>query len=88
MTPVPQEGQPLYVPPAERVSIDEIKHRAEEIQDLAVTESKRLVSEVYEQNMTRAALVAVGVVLVAASVAYLLGRATARRVVVPDVPPL
>jgi len=88
MTPAPEERQPLYIPPAERVSLDEIKQRAEQIQDLTVTESKRLVSEVYEQHVTRAALVAVGVVIVAASVAYFLGRAAARRVVVTDVPPL
>lgn len=87
MTSEPKEGQPLYVSPSERVSIDELKQRAGQVQDLALSESRRFVDEVYEQNVTRAALVAVGVVLVAASVAFLLGRAAARKVVM-DVPPL
>jgi hypothetical protein len=78
--------QPLYIPPEERVSLDEIKSRAEKIQNLAVTQSKDLAREVYEQNVTRAALVAVGVVVVAASLAYYLGTRVSRRVVVTTEP--
>ena len=77
--------QPLYVPPEERVTIDELKQRVEQIQDLALTQSKRVVSEVYEQNVTRAALVALGVVVVAASVAYFLGTRAARRVTISTI---
>jgi hypothetical protein len=79
MSPDPAKRQPLYIPPEERVSLDEIKHRVEQIQDLALTQTKSVVSEVYEQNVTRAALVALGVVVVAASVAYFLGVRAARR---------
>ncbi len=91
MTPDPKLGadaaaknQPLYVPPEERVSLDEIKQRVETVKNLAVVESKELVHEVYEQNVTRAALVALGVVVVAASLAYYLGTRAARRVVQVD----
>ena len=80
MTKDPAKGQPLYIPPEERVSVDELKQRAEQIQDLALTQTKQVVHEVYEQNVTRAALVALGVVVVAASVAYYLGTRAARRV--------
>jgi hypothetical protein len=84
MTPDPT-SQPLYIPPAERVSLDEIKQRVGAIQDLAVVQAKEVVHEVYSQDVTRAALVALGVVLVAASLAYYLGSRSARRVVEVDV---
>ena len=80
MTPDPTT-QPLYIPPAQRVSIDEIKQRATEVQNLAVVQAKEVVHEVYERDVTRAALVALGVVLVAASLAFYLGSRAARRVV-------
>jgi hypothetical protein len=82
-TPDPAKGQPLYVPPAERVSLDELKQRVVQIQDLAVTQSKQVVHTVYEQDVTRAALVALGVVVVAASLAYFLGAQAGRRVPAP-----
>ena len=78
MTPDPKT-QPLYIPPQERVSLEELKQRAVEVQNLAVAEAKVVVREVYEQNVTRAALVAVGVVVVAASLAYYIGARAARR---------
>jgi hypothetical protein len=84
MTPDPT-SQPLYIPPEERVSLDEIKQRATTIQDLAVVQAKEVVDEVYTQNVTRAALVALGVVVVAASLAYYLGRRAARQVINVDV---
>lgn len=73
------EKQPLYVPPEERVSLDDLKHRAETIQNLAVVQAKDVTREVYEQNATKALLVAVGVVVVAASFAYFMGRHAAER---------
>ena len=84
MTPDPRD-QPLYIPPAERVSLDEIKQRVGEVQNLAVVQAKEVVHEVYAQDVTRAAIVALGVVLVAASLAYYLGSRAARRVVEVDV---
>ena len=72
--------QPLYVAPEERVTLEQLKHRAEEISDLAVSESKRVANVVYDQNVTRAVLVAVGVVVVAASLAYFMGSRACSRV--------
>jgi len=89
MTPAdPAKGQPLYIPPEERVTLDELKQRVGQIQDLALTQSKQVVHEVYEQNVTRAALVALGVVIVAASVAYFLGTQRSRKVEITNVPPV
>lgn len=82
----PAKNQPLYIPPEERVSLDELKQRVGQIQDLALAETKRVVQVTYEQNVTRAALVALGVVVVAASVAYFLGMQAGRRT--PPVPPV
>jgi hypothetical protein len=83
MTPDPTT-QPLYIPPEERVSLDEIKQRASTVQNLAVVQAKEVAHEVYEQNVTRALIVALGVVVVAASVAYYVGSRAARRVVEVD----
>jgi len=86
MTPDPSEMQPLYIPPEERVSLDDLKQRVGQVQDLAVTQSKELVHTVYEQNVTRAVLVAVGVVVVAASLAYYFGTQASRKVTITNVP--
>lgn len=84
----PAKGQPLYIPPQERVSLDELKKRVGQIQDLALVESKRLVNEVYEQNVTRAALVALGVIVLAGTLAYFSGKRAGRRAIDADIPPL
>lgn len=68
-----EKNGPLYIPPEERVSLEELKARVGQIQDLALTRTKQAVHDVYEENVTRAALVALGVVVVAASLAYFLG---------------
>jgi pheromone shutdown protein TraB len=88
MTPDPAKGQPLYIPPAERVSLDELKQRVGQIQDMALVQSKQVVREVYEQNVTRAVLVAVGVVVVAASIAYFLGTRASKNVTITNMPPV
>lgn len=80
MTPDPAKRQPLYIPPEERVTIDELKQRVVRIQDMALLKTKRAVREVYEQDVTRAALVAIGVVVVATSLAYYVGTRASRRV--------
>lgn len=79
MTNAPKR-EPLYIPPDERVTVDELKQRVGQIQDLALTQTKQLVHDVYEKDVTRAALVALGVVVVAASLAYYLGTRASRRV--------
>ena len=71
--------QPLYVAPEERVTLDQLRHRAEEVSNLTVVESKRVATEVYEENITKAVIVVLGVVVVAASPAYFLGSRAGRR---------
>jgi hypothetical protein len=78
--------QPLNVSPEERVTLDQIKRRAEAIGDRAVSDSKRLANEIYEQNVSKTIIVAVGVVLVAASLAYFLGTRAGRRAATPAPP--
>lgn len=73
------KNQPLFIPPEERVTLDELKHRAEQVQDLAVDQGKRVVKTVYDTDFTKAMMVVAGVVVVAASVAYLIGSAAGRR---------
>jgi len=72
--------QPLEVAPEDRVTLDQLKHRAESVQDLAVSETKRVAKQVIEQDFTRKALIAVGTVVVIASLAYYFGRRAAQRI--------
>lgn len=88
MTTDPAKGQPLYIPPEERVSLDDLKQRVGQIQDMALVQSKQVVQEVYEQHVTRAALVALGVVVVAASIAYFMGTRAGRAASVTNLPPV
>lgn len=73
------KNQPLYVPPEERVTLEELKARVSQVQDLALHRAKETVHRVYEQDTTKLALVAVGVVVVAVSLAYFMGAAAGRR---------
>lgn len=66
--------QPLDLAPAERVTLEQLKQRAESVSNLAVSETKRVANDVVEQDITRIALIAVGTVVVIASLAYFLGR--------------
>jgi hypothetical protein len=75
--------QPLYVAPEERVTLDQLKHRVEEISNLAVSESKRLANEVYEKNLTKTVLIAVGAVVLVTSLAYFLGSRACRSETAP-----
>jgi hypothetical protein len=73
------KNQPLYIPPEERVSLEELKARVNQIQDLALRRTKETVHKVYEQDTTKVALLVLGVVAIAASVAYFAGAAACRR---------
>jgi hypothetical protein len=75
----PSKSQPLYVPPEERVSLDELKARVGKIQDLALHRARETAHRVAEQDTAKVALVAVGVLAVAASLAYFVGAAACRR---------
>lgn len=66
--------------PADRITLDDLKHRAEAVRDLTVSETRRAVERVLSQDSTKLMLVAAGVIVVAVSIAYLAGtRAGARR---------
>lgn len=71
--PSPESGEG-----AVRVSLDDIKHRAQSVSDLAVGETKAAVGRVMAQDTTKLVLVAVGVVVVAASLAYFAGSRRGR----------
>ena len=64
--------------PVERITLDDLKHRAEQVKDLAVTDAKSAVASVIDTNETRTLLIIVGVVVVAASIAFFLGARSVR----------
>ncbi len=69
--------------PADRITLDDLKHRAEAVRDLAVAETRGAVRRVLSQDSTKGLLVAAGLIVAAVSIAYLAGtRAGARRRVV------
>ena len=75
--------QPLEIAPEDRVTLEQLKRRAASVQNLAVSETKRVTSEVMELDFTRKALIAVGTVVVVASLAYYFGRRAAQRMTDP-----
>ncbi len=64
--------------PMDRISLDDLKHRAEAVRDLAVSDTKDAVARVLHQEATRTLLIVAGIVVLAASVSYLLGSRNAR----------
>jgi hypothetical protein len=66
-----------------RVTIDDLRHRADDVKKKAVAEAKDAVDTVVGDN-TRAILVVAGVVLVVASVAYYLGTRAVRYPSIED----
>lgn len=76
----------LVAEPEERITLDQLKHRAEAVRDLATTEVKEVAAEIAEAEVTKTLLIVAGVVIVAASLAFYLGtRAGSRRYVPPPV---
>ena len=84
MTTNSNPDQPLALAPEERVTLEQLKQRAEAVSNLAVSESKRVTGEIMEQDFTRIALIAVGTVVVVASLAYFFGKRAARVVIDPS----
>ncbi len=62
----------------EHISLDDLKHRAEAVKDLAVSEAKEAASRVAEMDATRKALIVIGVAVAVVSVAYFLGTRAGR----------
>lgn len=67
-----------------RVTIDDIRHRAESLQSKAVSEAKSVANSLVGEDGKRALLIAAGLVLVAASVAYYLGTRAGRSARLDD----
>jgi hypothetical protein len=62
----------------ERITIDDIRHRAENVKSKAITEAKETVDEVIGENGARTLVIVAGLVLIAASLAYFLGTRSGR----------
>lgn len=61
-----------------RVSLDDLRHRAEAVKSTAVEEAKGAVDAVMAESATRTLLIVAGVVVLTASVAFYLGSRAAR----------
>jgi hypothetical protein len=61
----------------ERVSIDDIRHRAVNVKSQALSEAKGAVDEVLGESGVRTLVIVAGLVVVAASLAFFLGSRTA-----------
>lgn len=62
----------------ERISIDDIRHRAEYVKSQALAEAKGAVDTVVGENGTRTLVIVAGLVVVAASLAFFLGSRSGR----------
>ncbi len=62
--------------PVAKITVEDLKHRAEAVKDIAVVQTKQGVAAVVEDNATRTLLIMAGVVVLAASFAFYLGSAT------------
>jgi len=65
-------------PTAPKITLDDVKHRAEAVKDLAVSDAKSALATVARTEESKKLLIAVGVVIAVASVAYYLGSRAAR----------
>ena len=72
-------AQSEIAPVAERITIDDVKQRAEAVRDLAVSEAKETVRVVAHDQLTKTILVGVVAVAALASFAYFLGSRRAPR---------
>jgi len=76
----------LSVPPVERITIDDLKHRAESVKSKAISEAKGAVDVVVGQEATRTLLIVAGIVVVAASLAFFLGSRAGRDAMAEQFP--
>jgi hypothetical protein len=57
----------------ERITLEEIRHRVDTVKDLATGEVKAFATRMASMDATKRLVIAAGVVIVVASVAYLAG---------------
>lgn len=65
-------------PAPERVTLDDIKRRAEAVKASAITEAKEAVDTVVASDARRTLAIVAGVVVLAAGIAYFLGTRSGR----------
>jgi hypothetical protein len=71
-----------------KITIEDVKRRAEAVRDLAKSEAKRTTNEVLHEQVTRTIIVGVVAVAALASFAYFLGSRKGRAsVALPPLPP-
>lgn len=63
----------------DRITLDDVKQRAERVRDLAESDAREAVGRVLTEDATRTLIIIAGVVIVTASVAYMLGSRCCRR---------
>lgn len=68
---VPDSSEP-------KITLDDLKHRTEAITDMAVSDAKEAVAAVARTDAAKKVMIAVGVVLAVASVAYFMGSRAVR----------
>ena len=65
--------------PVDKITIDDVKHRAEAVKDLATLQAREAAEAVFEKNAGRTLLIMAGIAVVAASFAFYLGSKAACR---------
>lgn len=71
-------------PATERVTLDDIKRRAEAVKTRAVTEAKDVVDTVVATDARRTLAIVAGVVILAAGIAYFLGTRNGRAAIAEE----
>lgn len=64
--------------PAEKITLEDIRHRTEEVKDLAVSQTKDAAARVMAMDATRKALIVAGVAVAVVGLAYLMGSRACR----------
>lgn len=63
---------------AEKITLEDIRHRTEEVKDLAVSQTKDAAARVMAMDATRKALIVAGVAVAVISLAFLMGTRAGR----------
>lgn len=66
------------VAPEPRLTLDDLRHQAESVKSKAIADAKGAVDSVVHMEGTRTLLIVAGVVVIAASLAFLLGSRSGR----------
>ena len=70
-----------------KITIEDVKHRAEAVRDLAKSEANRAAHELMHEKVTQTVIAGVVVVAVLASFAFFLGTRKGRSSCSPSLPP-